>query len=245
MIRLLHDPAFAAAVYADPERTLGDVELTSKERAWLTAEPAAAWRTDPARPARVLAALAEEYPATCALACDRVPSFFASRDFHAAVQERGSLALAFGDHLMRSADPRVSVLARLERAIAAVRRAPERPTAAAGALLLRLSPRASVLRVPEGALGLLATLRSGKPPGPLRSEDEPVLVFAPPDGGEVTLEALPPALAALLERATPGVAYIELLAEARRLGAALGEDTEIVAGLVADALLVGAAGSAV
>lgn len=236
MIRLLHDPAFVERVHADPERALAAVELTDEERAWILAEPRAAWRTDPARPGRVLAALAEEYPATTALAADHAAGFFASDDFHEAVQQRGSLAVAFGAHAMRAADPRVRVLARLEQAIACARRAP-RLIARAGERV-RLAPSARVLRVPTGALALLAAVRAGRPPGRLAGAEEAVLVVAPPDGGEATVEALAPALAALLERAADGIARDALVAEARRLGAEPGEDAEIVDGLAADGLLV-------
>lgn len=243
MIRLLHDPAFAAALHDDPPRALAGIALDADERGWLLAEPPAAWRTDPARPARVRAALAEEYPATLALDASRAETFFASTVFHAAVQARGSLALAFGDHLAGSDDPRLRVLARLERAIAEVRRA-GRPRAAVSSVPERarwtLAPSARVVRVPLGGVALLAAVRAVAPLPPLGSADEPVLVLAPPGGGDVTLEPLAPALAALLERAARGADEAELVAEARRLGADPGEDAEIVAGLVADGLLVAA-----
>ena len=69
----------------------------------------------------LLAALVEEYPLTTRLAPDRAAGFFATPEFHNAVQTRGSLALALGAYLGRDAsDPRVAVRA-LERAIAEVR----------------------------------------------------------------------------------------------------------------------------
>ncbi len=257
MIRLLHDPAFAARVHADPEHALGDLELTAAERAWLVAEPPAAWRTDPARPQRVLAALTEEYPATCALAAAHVAGFFASEEFHAAVQSRGSLALAFGAHAMRAPDRRVRAVAGLEQAIALVRRAPRMvrraprivrrapPIASsppahtpAARDRLRLTPRARLLHVPTGALALLAALRGGGALVGLGAEDEPVLVVAPSVDGDVAVEPLAAGLAALLARATDGVAREDLLAEARRHGADAGEDVEILAELEAEDILV-------
>lgn len=238
MIRLVHDPAFAAAVYDDPERALAGVALDATERAWLAAAPRAAWHADPARPTRVLAALVEEYPATCALAAGRAAGFFGSPEFHAAVQERGSLALALGDHLLGDADPRVRALAALERAIAAIRRGADGATPPAAEGALRLAPRARVVHVPEGALALLAALRAGDAPPALGPGEESVLAFTRRDGADVTLEALPPALAALLVRAATGTTHAELVAEARRHGAEPGEDAEIVAGLVADDLVI-------
>src|SRR5262249_18822347 len=151
MIRLLHDPVLAAALCDDPARALADVDLGADERAWLLATPPAAWRTDPARPDRVRHALAEEYPATLALDRARAASFFASPAFHRAVRGRGSWGLAFGDHLAGSGEARARVIARLERAIAEVRRAPRRRAPAAPASLparLRLAPWARVVCVP-------------------------------------------------------------------------------------------------
>ena len=245
MIRLLHDPAFVERLHADPDEALGGLDLGADERRWLLAEPQAAWRTDPARPGRVLAALAEEYPATTALAGAHTATFFSSAEFHAAVQERGSLALAFGAHAERSADPRVRVLGRLERAIAAARRASKRAAASAATApeddaraRVRLAPSARVLRVPSGALALLAAVRAGAAEPALGDEEEAVLVVVPAEGGDATVEALAPELAALLACAAGGIARSELFAEARRLGADPGEDVEIVAALVADGLLV-------
>jgi len=80
MIRLLHDPVFATAVYADAESALAGVDLSATERAWLTAPPPAAWQTDSARPARVLAALAEEFPATVTLAPAHAAGFLRFSD---------------------------------------------------------------------------------------------------------------------------------------------------------------------
>jgi hypothetical protein len=238
VIRLLHDPVFAAALATDPEHALAGVDLTATERAWVTAPPPAAWRTDPARPARVLAALAEEYPATMAVAASYGGGFFQSPEFHTAVQERGSLALAFGDYLVRAPIAAARVLAPLERAVAVVRRAAA--SAADGAVVrVRLSPRARVFYVPAGALDLLAAIRAGHAPGAWGPEEEPVLVVAPL-AGEVTLESLEPALAALLLRAAEGVSRAALADEARRHGAAPGEDAEIIDRLLADGLLVGA-----
>ncbi len=243
MIRLLHDPGFATALYDDPERALADVALDASERAWLVSAPRAAWRADSARPARVLAALVEEYPATCVLAAERAAGFFASPAFHAAVQERGSLALALGDHLLGDMDPRVRALAALERAIADIRRVVDGPRAEVAGTL-RLAPRARVLRVPEGALALLGSLRAGDAPPDdgapreLGPGDESVLAFARHARADVTLEALPSALTALLRRAEIGATHAELATEARSQGALPGEDVEIVAGLVADGLVV-------
>src|SRR5262249_43492594 len=81
MVRMLHDPAFTAAVYADPAHALAGVDLTTLERRWLAEAPPAAWRTDPERPARVLAALLDEFPGAAGRAPARVARFFTSEHF--------------------------------------------------------------------------------------------------------------------------------------------------------------------
>ena len=244
MIRLLHAPKFAAALAADAERALAAEDLTPTERRWLAEVAPAAWHADRDRPARVLAALAEEFPLTLRLDATRAAGFFAAPEFHEAIQRRGSLALAFGAHLGRSDDPRVRALARVESAIAAIRRADQVDgTTTPG---LRLSPRARVVSAPAGTLDLAVALRAAGPLGAtLGPGTEVILAFAAEPGGNVTLEPLEPELAALLDLAAGGCGRAALLAAARRHGAEAGEDQEIVDRLIADGLLVGAAASAV
>src|SRR5262245_39972385 len=170
MVRMLHDPAFTAAVYADPAHALAGVDLTTLERRWLAEAPPAAWRTDPERPARVLAALLDEFPASAGRAPARVARFFTSEHFHHAVQARGSLALAFGAPLVGDADPIVANLARLETAIARVRRAPRAPQPSAPGDLRR-TPAAAVVRVRTGTLALYKAIREGRSHERLGVED--------------------------------------------------------------------------
>jgi hypothetical protein len=248
MIRLLHDPAFVAEVHADPARALAGVELGADERAWLVAQPRAAWRTDPARPARVLAALAEEFPASVELATEHAAGFLRSRHFHDAIQSRGSLALAFADHLASAPDPRVRAVVALERAVAEVRRAPPvgarfaRPLSGARAVSdhaasVRVSSNVVIVRVPQGALAFLESLRTGARGNALGGGDEHVLATGAPDG-EIGLEVLEPALAAVLVRARDGCTRDGFLAEACRQGAEPDEAVDLLTRLVADGLLM-------
>jgi len=237
MIRMLHDPAFTAAVYADAAGALAGVDLDTRERAWLVRQPRAAWRADAGRPLRLLTALAAEYPATVPLATEHAAGFLRAPEFHAAVQERGSLAIAFGAYLMRAPRSEARSLARLEQAIAIVRRAPRVP-APSPVGRLRLTPRAVVRDVPAGTLALLERARRGPAEGGLGPSDETVLVALPPGAAEVGLEVLEPALAAILRRAGDGTPRAALRGTAREQGADPGEDEEIVAGLVADHLLL-------
>lgn len=236
-IRLLHDATLVQRLADDPAGALAGADLSAEERAWLLAVPPAAWRTDPERPGRVLAALREEYVAATALAPARADAFFRCRHFHEAVQERGSLATAFGRHMAEDADARTAAVARLELAMAAVRRAPRRIRPSAPGRL-RLTPRAALARLPHGTSDLLAALHAGRAPTPLGPADERLLVVRAADGLEVSLERLDDDVAALLERALPGASRTELVRLATSLGADPEAASAVVDGFVADGLLV-------
>ena len=236
-IRLLHDPTFAATLATDPTAVLDDAGLSDDERAWLLAVPAAAWRTDPERPRRVLAGLAEEYVASLALAASRGDTFFASRHFHRAVQERGSLAVALGRHLSEDADPRVAAVARLELAVATVRRAPRRvrPSPAG---VVRLAPYACVVRVARGTDEILARLRAGGVPGPIAADDDTLLVVRADETLEVTIERLEEGVARVLAQARDPTSRSDLEALVVELGGDSDEATTLIDGFVAEAILI-------
>ncbi len=238
VVRLLHDPALVDRLADDPAAALAGTELSPEERTWLVAVPAAAWRTDPDRPRRVLAVLRDEYAASVALAPAHAERFFRSTHFHGAIQgDGGSLAIAFGLHMADAADARVVAVARLELATAAVRRAPRRvPPSAPGSL--RLTPTARVVRVPGGAAELLAAVRSGAALAPLRTAEEPLLVVRTPDTHAVTVEGLEDGLAALLGGATVAVPRAQLESLLRSLGASADEAVEVIERLMADGLLI-------
>jgi hypothetical protein len=137
LVRMLHDPDFAQAVFAGG--TLP--ELTPKERDLLLTSDPRAYRTDPYRRSRVLQGLIEEYPASVALASrggqamGRVDRFLSSPAFHQTIQNRGSIALAFGTWLAL----RAPEVATLERAVACARRR-TRPRGAGLALATGTEP---------------------------------------------------------------------------------------------------------
>jgi hypothetical protein len=236
VIRLLHDPELAERLAVAPDDALADADLSDDEQAWLCAVPAAAWRTDPERPRRVLAALADEYRASLALAPARRDDFFRSPHFHRAVQERGSLALAFGRHMADDADPRVVAVARLELTTANVRRAPRRIRPSPPGEL-RLAPSACVVRVARGADDVLAALRAARAPGAVGPDERPLLVVRTADGLDVTIERLEDELARLLERARDGASRAELEALVVALGGDAAEAASVIERLVADGLL--------
>ena len=236
MIRMLHDPHLVEAIHADPARALAGEEIDVAERRWLLATPRAAWATDPERPARVLAALLAEYPATARVARDRVADFFASAAFHRAVQERGSLAQALGEHLAGAPGPLGPALAQLEAAIARVRRAARAaPPSPPGSL--RLAACAALLELPRGTLAAFTALRQGEDPPALAPGVEALLALRSAPGGDVTVEEIPEGLAAILRTAQEPAGRDALAAVAREHGAEPGEEGAILDGLVRDGLL--------
>lgn len=136
VVRMLYDPVFRQRVYANPGRALRHVPLTPEERQWLVAPEPRAYGADAQRSRRALTALLEEFPVSGALAVrtprglQQLNRFFASDAFHTCVQERGSMAAAFGVYLGstpfrlgKQKSPEIAHIAALEAGIAQVRRA--------------------------------------------------------------------------------------------------------------------------
>lgn len=170
MVRMLYDPAFAGSVYADRDLALAGEDLSARERNWLVAPDPRAYRTDPLRRSRTLAALMEELSTASALVLRRgregavrpetelLDRFFSSSHFHRCIQDGEAMIFAFADYLEHgppggvAADRRVAPLALLERAIARVRRAAP-PVVNRGAQCpahLTLAPWAGILSLPAG-----------------------------------------------------------------------------------------------
>ena len=60
VVRMLFDPRFRDAVYAEPAAALAATDLTAEERGWVVRPDRRAYATDVTRHARALLALAEE-----------------------------------------------------------------------------------------------------------------------------------------------------------------------------------------
>jgi hypothetical protein len=160
-VRMFYDEAFATAVYEDTDKALAGLDLTDLERAQLLTVDRRAWRHDVLRQRRTLRTLAEEFKiaTTIVLAETRslaaLERFFASAFFHRAIQQRGSLALAFAEFLLDGcqqnhwkADQLPDVI-RLEKTFAACRRSLERETdASATDLPSTISDRAQIRLAP-------------------------------------------------------------------------------------------------
>jgi hypothetical protein len=271
VVRMLFDAGFRDRVYADPEAALRDVPLTAAERQWVVTPPPQAYGTDPYRQSRALSGLLEEYPVAGALAvrCPqgvaRLQRFFASAAFHACVQQRGSMAEAFGSYLQSAAfaeDQTVARMALVEAGGVQVRRAPHSAPAAAGPYAedtrLCIAPWVVLLAVPPTTLSrysqVLQRLRRHGPvlldavldttyrlpPGP-RVQDAAsawILVVRDAAGNGFSLEEASPELGALLAAAHPASSFGALCALAVRLGADLQEAVDILEGLVTDQLLI-------
>lgn len=272
VVRMLFDPTFRDRVYADPLTTLQDINLTPAERQWVVTPDPRAYGTDAYRSSRALTGLLEEYPVAGALAVrcpdglTRLHAFFASSWFHRCVQERGSMAAAFGGYLRADAfamHPDVACMAAIEQAITHVRRAPDIPVDPSRALTdntpLHLAPWVALLdthpttlprygtilghlqqRGPELLQAVLDTAwhLPGSPRQRHDTASEFVLIVGTPGTDGPSLEATSDALGTLLANARIAVPLATLCQVAVQCGAEAHEAREIIEDLMADRLLI-------
>lgn len=271
VVRMLFDTELRDRVYANPEAALHDVPLTAAERQWLVTPPPQAYGADPYRQSRALSGLLEEYPVAGALAV-RGPQgltllqrFFASAAFHDCVQQRGSMAAAFGSYLQSATfapAPTVAPMALVEVGGVRVRRAPQGPLAPASPCTedtqLCVAPWAALLAVPPTTLSrysqVLQRLRQHGPilldaildttyrlpagPRVQGAASAWILVVRDATGDGFSLEAASSELGTLLAAAHPAISFAALCALAVHLGAAEQEAVDIIEGLMADRLLI-------
>jgi hypothetical protein len=271
VVRMLFDPAFCQRVYADPASALSDVALTPEERQWLVASDPRAYGVDVHRRSRALTGLLEEYPVAAALAVrcaqgvQRLYGFFASVVFHQCIQQRGSMADAFGVYVGSEAfaeQPLIACLAEVERSIARVRRAPVLSDGQGETLTqdacLCLAPWVALLSLPDTVLpcygqwrthlaqhsaSLLDAVLDTRYPLPAAppletGETEWILVVNTSEADGPSLEPTSPELGALLAAAQQNIVCHDLCALAVRLGAEPPEAFDVIHGLCADRLLI-------
>lgn len=243
IVRMLLDPRFCDAVYADPARALADAGLTAEEQGWLVRPDRRAYATDRWRGARTLAALGAELPAAFAWARAEsrvVEDFLASDDLHACIAGRGVLVAACARWLGREAGPALATLVALEAAVARARRGVRLPDGPWRAL----APRAAVVTVPDGALTWWEAVRTAAAAGaplPAPAPGEPTTVLlAVDEAGAVAGEVLPEGLVWLRDVATTPAPREALVAIACRYGLDPDEALWVIDGLVDDGLLVAA-----
>ena len=246
IVRMMFDPAFRDAVYADAAAALAGCDVSVEERGWLVRPDRRAYATDTTRQARALHALAGELSAAMAWARAAgrgLEGFFASPELHRCVEERGVLTLAFAAWLGRDAGPELTTLIELEAAAARARRGRRRGGGGESGEgdRLALSPRAALVETREGALEAWAAVMealaaSGPLPAPALGQPCVVLVQVD-DSGHASAEALAEGLAALLAAARQPVARVALHQHAVELGLDADEATELLDELVATGVL--------
>lgn len=159
LVVALHDPAFVAAMHAEPEAALAPFRLEPAERAQLLAVDPRAFAVDRLRRRRVLKAIAPELQASLAIALAETRSFaladrfFSSPAFHRAILEDRPLVLALADYLAAAglSSPQLPGVLALERARAESRRDAGRPPGRG----LALAPGLRLLASDSGALAAL------------------------------------------------------------------------------------------
>ncbi len=259
VVRMLYDPGLVAAVYADATAALAGVDVTEEERAWLVAPDRRRWGADPLRRARGLQALLEEYPVSGAVLARRagvaaLDAYFSSPIFHDCIQDRGSLALAFGRWLAGRGDPLLAGMADIESAVAAVRRAEGRRVEWSPDARSMRSPRVAVRSLPGGALAAFGAIQAGlarNPAGRLAAVvdlahpigEHPLSADRPEGlivegGAEVALGEGPISLVRVLMAAERPLSTAQLTAAFLAEGAEPDEVPELIDDLERDHLLV-------
>jgi hypothetical protein len=163
-VRMLYDEAFLERVYTDVVSATSDCHLTDEERSWLRTPDRRAWKVDPLRRSRSLAALVEEFAVSVALFVRSMPAataqldaFFSSEAFHRGMQCGDSLAAIFAGWFREQlVGPSRDVLA-IEASLARVRRIHEAGAAGGFAAVevgeeatIRLAPGVEILEVAAG-----------------------------------------------------------------------------------------------
>ncbi len=243
MARMLFDAGFVAAVHAGPVDG-----LTEAERSLLLQVDRRAWGTDRYRRSRGVQALLEEYPVTASiLGVSAVDEFFSSPAFVAVLRDRGSLGLAFGDHVAKSPAGEVALL---EQAAARARRDVARRVRSGPWVQTR--PGVVPLETREPVLACFSSGRTQLGADPVQALVEQHLSLSAPEPGgeplfvlvecsregEVQVGGSSPALHGLLVALSSPTSRPKALAHAREQGCAAGEDEELLVDLTAEGLLV-------
>ena len=271
VVRMMFDATFRDRVYADADTALQGLDLTPDECRWLTTPDPRAYGTDTYRCSRTLTGLLEEYPVTGALALrlprgiDRLHGFFAAGVFHQCIQERGSMAEAFGAYLGAETfaqQPDIARMTVVEWGIARVRRAGDIPSRLLSELTpdtrLRLAPWVELLSLHPTTLpryrtlfnclgqygasrleAVLDTAYALPASQPVQDDaTEFVMVVGASGAAGPSLELASDELGALLNAAQTDTTCRELCTAAVHLGAEPHEALELIQGFLDEHLLV-------
>ncbi len=246
--------SFDDSIAVELQRQRGLPWLDEEESALLLAVDARAFRTDALRTTRLFAALLEELPVSVALTGVEVArGFFTCKPFHHAILTDRLLVDAFADWLL----PRAGPTALLEQAIALARRHRARRRLRLGALAR--APGVELARLPTGTLASFAASRAdlqvragevplheavaagARVPAPVEQAGlEHVVVIDAIDGARGAAapgcSVCADDLFSLLAFARDGRSRVDVIQEARRLGAD-DDAQELVDDLVGEGLL--------
>ena len=266
-VRMLFDPSFVEAVFTNPPEALSNVDVTEIERTWLLACDRRLFTADPLRRRRSLKTLIDEFKGASALVVAstrrlaKLDAFFSSKAFHASVQERRSMALAYAEYLsaMTHLDARIGAVATLEAAMALARRGRrslKKPPTFNASERYEIAAGVALAKVPRGTLPVLQAIEQvlfelSLAPVAALADDGPDLrdlpqIEADPefllairgDGENVSLEELPEGLGEILDAARTPIDGAPLLTRAERLGAS----AAVIQSLLDDRLLALATG---
>lgn len=253
VVRMLFDPPFSERIFAG-ECVDG---VTDEEHEWLRSADSRAFRIDPYRRSRALAALMEEFPVASALAVrgpgvPALDAFFSSELFHAGMQSGSSLSVLYPDYLNALELPTYGSLL-LESAMARLRRAGPRAPAAGYALAAGVV----ALELPGGTLALYEDvleqlLRDGRPPLEIIMDTErelrlpetdsdsgsDLLLLQKAEDDSARIERLPAALFEILSACESGIGRDDLLSRFAAHDADEAEADEVLEELLSSGVLV-------
>ena len=181
LVRMYFDPEFVSRVYACPSAALAGLDVSPRHVSQILATDRRAWQADRLRRRRALKVLMDEFKVTSALvlaasrSLGQLEFFFSSDEFHASVQSRGYMALAYRSYLRRLCQSapfdgiELSAALTLEGGMAGARRARREakagrapshdgPETAKAGHYYCCAPGVACLRLPAGTLALVAHL---------------------------------------------------------------------------------------
>lgn len=260
VVRMLFDPVFAEAARREPDVVLAALDPALRRQ--LAALDNRALRQNRLRRRRTLRTLCEEFQASTTLALAErrslaaLEDFFCSAAFHRAVEERGSLPLAFGEFLAGAgfASPLLPPVLAIESAVAHARRAGGGQRAAGS---LAPAPGVVLIDTTAGAMAAVQDCQRylfevGLMPSVALCDDAPRLRLSPatadamplhlvtvPSGGGVTLVTLDDELYRLLRCLPSPRAESAVLAEAAARGISPERARQLLDELIADEIVLG------